>query len=133
MGREIRFRAWDGKQMIQADHSDWEDFFIEPDGGIWKSFENGTYAPYRYKERVDFQIMQYTGCKDRNGVEIYEGDILKVWRKPKEGYECVGQVVYSVGYWDIYFKDYFPNRTDLHLWLLDCEVIGNIHQNPELL
>lgn len=80
-------------------------------------------------------LMQYTGLKDRQGVEIYEGDIVK-------RYEAIGQVMFTTGGFDVdglsantpgfgFFAH--PNFPEC-LWDSDClEVIGNIYENPDLL
>lgn len=71
-------------------------------------------------EGVEFE--QYTGLKDKNGKEIYEGDIVK----DESGY--VEQVGSLLGGW------LHPFAADWGYWLPeDCEVVGNIHENPELL
>lgn len=83
-------------------------------------------------------VMQYTGLKDKNGVEIYEGDIL-LWECSKSGSNRVK--LYTVV---IDFRSHSYNltiyengekyATNRSFWGSKyCEVIGNIHQNPELL
>lgn len=130
--REIKFRAWIDK-MISCD---W-------DGKIW------SYKPYKAMKEVksvhfgtgkiiisdkhgnhsehpsDYALMQYTGLKDKNGVEIYEGDIIHAFGAPLE-------VKWIVDGW---FADCEKTRICEagQEWDDNCEVIGNIHENPELL
>lgn len=74
-------------------------------------------------------IMQYTGLKDKNGAEIYEGDIVEFRiRILGNRYEkSVCKVSFIDGSY-IITKD-----KELRLWNMNCEVIGNLYENPELL
>lgn len=80
---------------------------------------------FEYFEDEGLEFMQYTGLKDVNGVEIYEGDIL--W---DEHYELHGVVKFDEGKfiysWDNIDIDLFEVHTTL-------PIIGNIHENPELM
>jgi uncharacterized phage protein (TIGR01671 family) len=122
--REIKFRAWNGKEMISVDVLDMEgkraaDYYNWYDGyaGEWIDYES------------DYKIlMQYTGLKDKNGVEIYEGDIIEVMVKGKqERYEVKFNrgcfVLQRVG----------GAWSDVILSEGCGEVISNIYQNPERL
>lgn len=111
--REIKFRAWDSQdeRMAQRFLPDW-----------------GNISQKRYK------LMQYTGLKDRHGVEIYEGDILKPTetssKRENRKVEYVdGSFCYSL---EGHLKpNYYSNLTQGKSQLF--YVIGNIWENPELL
>ena len=129
MNREIKFRAWwvKEKQMFSVCSIDWS--------GI-----NGTRINLMGADTVDIDeivLLQYTGLKDKNGAEIYEGDILKCIDEHTtigalEYAENIG--TYIVKYWRNGEYYYSPlNRGDISrgLQLLETEVIGNIYENPE--
>ena len=88
--------------------------------------EDLTVAP-KYRKwlgKADFELMQYTGTTDERGVEIYEGDIIREAVSPvggkDGGYLFKSRIVEWLG-----------AESGYHIF--HCEVIGNIHQNPELL
>lgn len=127
--KEIKFRAWDvlNKKMLS-----WGEVFDLP---AWEIFP-GT------PEQRAFEVMQYTGLKDRNGKEIYEGDILEFRANPFNTKRDLFQVVFKDGgfrdEWNNYIGQYLPpdirNKQGGRVRLNEvCEVIGNIYKNPELL
>ena len=117
MSREIKFRAWNTVDKIMG-----------------KSFTLGQFCgAYPMSDNIDTEgiiYMQYVGLKDKNGVEIYEGDLVKT---------ATGKVMQID--WHTRFASFVINREG---WMFshwfgeslessDCEVIGNIHQNSNLL
>ena len=123
--REIKFRAWclDHKCMD-------DDFYIRSSGVVYES-ANRTYDTpnIEIEENPNLIVMQFTGLQDKNGVDIYEGDVVK-----KESNIC--EVIFSKK------AAKFCVRLPSHQWhgvvkkvysISGVEVIGNIYQNPELI
>jgi hypothetical protein len=138
MNREIKFRAWVKSKDSMVDVTAIEQTPDEeyPHGWIACPWEQGFNESIDTQEKdcvfktEDVVLMQYTGLKDRNGKEIYEGDIVK-W--DSVGLGVIGWL--SCGFSHdqrnkrspIGVNHLHPNYTE------EYEVIGNIYENPELL
>jgi len=125
MSREIKFRVWDKNRKVWGSpllamtsgniHFDWRDRTIIND---------------------DIEVMQYTGLKDKNGKEIYEGDIINVW---DWGYPIADRKIFGKAtvVWDETEKGwrhtYCGIDIDSYDMFRSVEVVGNIYENPELM
>ena len=127
--RDIKFRAWDKKK------NDWFDdegsLYIELNGNI--NFGWNGEVMDDYTDRVI--LLQYTGLKDKNGVEIYEGDFLMA------GDDYLGVIKYhstraqfigkNIG--ETFQEDEYDTLYTKNGRFNSAKVIGNIYENPELL
>lgn len=131
---DIKFRAWDKKKNNWFD--DEGSLYIELNGNI--NFGWNGEVMDDYTDRVI--LLQYTGLKDKNGIEIYEGDIVKasstgIWGKfqvkwRQDGSPCwIMYPAWKSGItWSLH-----GTLNDKSEYQDDVEVIGNIYENPELL
>lgn len=131
--REIKFRVWDHNTDTMMIPDNFE-FYDSKIGWIDASREAGPGSGNDgYPDQ--FEIMQYTGLHDKNGREIYEGDIVNVHRVALSPDDRIGWVEYTAKYgYSIRFGNRSCRQSD---WANDegakYEVIGNIFENPELL
>ena len=116
MERKIKFRAFDTKlkRMMELDR-------------FWHIFDDDGYSISQSKDYQpdDSIIMQFTGLTDKNGVDIYEGDINK------DGFVCEYSIV---GCWFRWVKkSKLGNIINQYSIIKDDEVFGNVHQDKNLL
>ena len=123
--RPIKFRAWNKryKEMFPVKCIDWQEGLVYldiPDG------EEGCDSwAFTYKDKqVDYSVVleQFTGLLDKNGKEIWEGDILSKTQGSHNRVVKFGKGQFEIG-----------KGQPLWTWECSCEIIGNIHENPELL
>ena len=134
MSREIKFRLWSkiDKKFIKTDNSDLN-FVINSDGYLY-SVEN-FYGEIYVSLQLNIVVLQFTGLQDKNGIEIYEGDILK-YKFPYDRRKVhTSPVTYSETQASFGIKDIYGNEIPLYRITANnyFEVVGNIYENPELL
>ena len=127
--REIKFRAWDKKRSLMSRVANWIFPCKMGFGLIELKDQPATHeARYGYGE---LELMQYTGLKDKNGVEIYEGDGVK-----GSMLVAMRRVTLEITWEDAGFASRDTVTRDEYLVTrgnaLNWEVIGNIYENPEL-
>lgn len=121
--REIKFRAWDKvfKRMLVAGDINLPDLTC-----------NGCpIEPHTRKNlSMEMELMQFTGLLDKNGKEIYEGDVIDCGM-----HEGKSEVVYLNGCFGYYRPSSFGRTftTNCYDSLNNCEVIGNVYEHPHLL
>ena len=127
----IKFRAWDKVNKC------WNDDIVISDDGIPLEMTGFVGVDLKVEQAYDIEIMQSTGLKDKNGVEIFEGDVLindlgrichMRWHEYQVGFdaEFIRDTNYQEG------LDMTVGFRSVHLHIFS-KVIGNIHENPELL
>ena len=131
--REFKFRIWDMDRKVMLGSR----YVIFYDGDFYENYrdlEDGILIE-------NIAVMQYTGLKDKNGVEIYEGDIVKVISG--YGWEDVSDVIFGLtdkryGSYPAFCIPGVETESNSFSEVFDSgdyeiEVIGNIYENPELL
>jgi uncharacterized phage protein (TIGR01671 family) len=125
MSREIKFRYWHKKEkrFVYLKAINFIDDMVTYDCQGECNYVD--IAPFD-----DITPQQYTGLKDKNGDEIYEGDIVKATSDQYENENFVGKVIFDEGCFLTWI-----NKNDIRgIWGEDdIEVVGNIFENSELL
>ena len=138
--REILFRGKTPSQDEHFDDGEWKEGFYT----CFNGKEHRIYSGYAETDCGDYYpdwcnvrpetVGQYTGLTDKNGTRIFEGDILKY--KSIKNENKIGYVMYGTGCFSVK-NIYSENRPAIDIVLFETknevEVIGNIHDNPELL
>ena len=156
--REIKFRAWDGEKFTKEEFyvQDGKAWILDDDGGCDDPECCGGSSQYM-SEMNTWEVEQFTGLVDKNGREIYEGDIvsgvvefpqLLTWDNDENSsFKMGGVVIYDHSTFTIECKNtqkmcdprrdgmvnYFYFISDDGAVFTEIEVVGNIYENPEFL
>jgi uncharacterized phage protein (TIGR01671 family) len=120
--REIKFRAWDDreKKMYIVTSLLWKQ------DGLWACCDNQHARLKQLMLNTQYKpLMQFTGLHDKNGKEIWEGDIVK----NSNAYGKIGEVKWNKHYWDACGTGLIISDDEE----FGVEVLGNIYENPQLL
>lgn len=136
---QIKFRVWNGERMLYPEFFGSNAFGSK--GIITIGWTNqgyidlGVIRKEPYEARGSCTLMQFTGLLDKDGIEVYEGDILEV-TSDNDGQKYITTFVCRL-YYGISFHN---SRLTLDMGLYDysvhshnCKVIGNIYEHPNLL
>ena len=127
MSRDIKFEVWDkiDKKMMRAPH-----IFINGSGVIWENKRDGLFGSDELVATDRYKIRLATGLTDKNGKEIYEGDVVG----PK--FDKANFVIYRSGSFCLVQDEKDECPLSLGGYINDSfqlDVVGNIYENPELL
>lgn len=131
MNRKIKFRAWDKnkKAMILDIQKAYDGLINNREYGWISCFDD-------FLDSDKFKVMQYTGLIDKNGIEVYDGDIVYLYDE-----KCI--ISWHLGGWilnkvnksdyDRLLNGYLAKRKNGQYYSDCIEVIGNVYENKELL
>ena len=134
MNDRLKFRVWDKGNEHYVDCADM--LYIEPSGEITYACYDGDREDMYYYEQNDVVIEQCTGLKDKNGKLIFEGDIVSTTLSDGSKFKHIirwydGRFIADYGwYYHKEFEDYCSISQE---WISKKEIIGNIHENHDLL
>lgn len=139
MNTELKFKAWNGYRKVMADYvSAIQNGDTQGTPSSVNVIVNGENETWEIKND-DVKLLPFTGLKDVNGKKIYEGDIVSVFNDDGNYYNDVIKwcIEYNYPAFDLKYHSYLYESNALseimNAGVENIKVIGNVHENPELL
>lgn len=131
MNRDIKFRVWNGFEMVRdVAVSRFGVFYVNPSNNGLDPKDSASLTPFTTRYHNDTPVMQYTGLIDKNGIDIYEGDLLFSQRISEVSEDqWIVDVVYEQG---SFCYGWHGDPLEEIECSREMEIIGNVYQNPEL-
>jgi uncharacterized phage protein (TIGR01671 family) len=135
--RELKFRVWNGMEMIyDVTVGKFGTFYVNPSNNGLDEKDSASLTPFNTKYSNTIPVMQFTGLKDKNGKEIYEGDLFENFTSGISGIVewsnelALFQTVQYIDGQEFTATIYSHQEGDFKN--TNRKVVGNIYENPEL-
>lgn len=139
MSREIKFRVWDKTSESMLYQDDFERVELDTKNKIVtliaEEESDKSHYVLDYEEDIEAEIMRYTGLKDKNGKDIYEGDIVSFYNDEEYKFKSTNAlVIYDSAAFMLEHKKLGKEYLgEMDIENMCIKIIGNIYENPELL
>ncbi|MGU8572136.1 YopX family protein [Clostridium perfringens] len=139
MSRDIKFRVWDKTSDSMLYQDDFERVEIDTKNKmvtlIAEEESDKSHYVLDYEDGIEAEIMRYTGLKDKNGKEIYEGDIVSFYNDEEYRFKSTNAlVIYDSAAFMLEHKKLGKEYLgEMDIENMCIKIIGNIYENPELL
>ena len=139
MSRDIKYRVWDKTSDSMLYQDDFERVEIDTKNKmvtlIAEEESDKSHYVLDYEDGIEAEIMRYTGLKDKNGKEIYEGDIVSFYNDEEYRFKSTNAlVIYDSAAFMLEHKKLGKEYLgEIDIENMCIKIIGNIYENPELL